>query len=113
EAAARLYGYQNPADAVGKKFDQWGRKGKIIGVVKDFNFRSLHQKVEPLTLRYGFPDVLNRISGELNGGDDIPATIASLHSIWNKLAPQRRLIYHFLDQSFNDQYQADQKFGKL
>src|SRR6185437_12778627 len=113
EAAARLYGYQNPADAVGKRFDQWGRKGKIIGVVKDFNFRSLHQKVEPLTLRYGYPYVLNRISVGLNGGNDIPATIAGLHSLWNKLAPQRPFLYHFLDQSFNDQYQADQQFGKL
>ena len=113
EAAARLYGYQNPADAVGKRFDQWGRKGKIIGVVKDFNFRSLHQKVEPLTLRYGYPYVLNRLSVGLKGGNDIPATIASLHSLWNKLAPQRPFLYHFLDQSFNDQYQADQQFGKL
>ncbi|HEV2482682.1 MAG TPA: ABC transporter permease [Puia sp.] len=112
EAAARLYGYTNPADAVGKKFDQWGRKGKIIGVVKDFNFRSLHQEVQPLTLRYGYPYVLNRLSVELKG-DHIPATIASLGVLWNKLAPQRPFLYHFLDQSFNGQYKADQQFGKL
>jgi putative ABC transport system permease protein len=112
EAAARLYGYQHPADAVGKKFDQWGRKGTIIGVVKDFNFRSLHQEVQPLTLRYGYPDVLNRISVALKG-DNIPATIAHLNSTWAKLAPQRPFMYHFLDQSFGDQYQADQQFGHL
>jgi putative ABC transport system permease protein len=112
EAAARLYGYQHPADAVGKKFDQWGRKGTVIGVVKDFNFRSLHQAVEPLTLRYGYPYVLNRISVELKG-DNIPATIAHLNSTWGRLAPQRPFMYHFLDQSFNDQYQADQQFGQL
>jgi putative ABC transport system permease protein len=112
EAAARLYGYRNPADAVGKKFDQWGRKGKIIGVVKDFNFRSLHQAVEPLTLRYGYPYNLNRISVALKG-DRIPATIAQLNATWDKMAPQRPFLYHFLDQSFNDQYQADQQFGQL
>jgi putative ABC transport system permease protein len=112
ETAARLYGYQHPADAVGKKFDQWGRKGTIIGVVKDFNFRSLHQAVEPLTLRYGYPGSLNRISVAVKA-DNVPATIARLKSTWNKLAPQRPFLYHFLDQSFNQQYQADQNFGQL
>lgn len=112
EACARLYGYQHPADAVGKKFDQWGRQGTIIGVVKDFNFRSLHQKVEPLTLRYGYPDVLNRISVAAKG-DNIPGTIAELKKTWDKLAPQRPFLYHFLDESFNDQYNADQHFGEL
>jgi putative ABC transport system permease protein len=112
EATARLYGYNNPADAVGRKFDQWGRKGTIIGVVKDFNFRSLHQKVEPLTLRYGYPDVLNRISVAVKG-DNVSRTIAQLKSTWDKLAPQRPFLFHFLDQSFNEQYQADQQFGQL
>ena len=112
EAAARLYGYQHPADAVGRKFDQWGRKGTIIGVVKDFNFRSLHQEVQPLTLRYGYPYVLNRISVALKG-DNIPATLSHLNATWNKLAPQRPFMYHFLDQSFGEQYQADQQFGNL
>jgi putative ABC transport system permease protein len=112
EAAARLYGYQHPADAVGRKFDQWGRKGTIIGVVKDFNFRSLHEAVEPLTLRYGYPGSLNRISVAIKG-DDIPATLAGLKSTWDKVAPQRPFLYHFLDQSFNQQYEADQHFGQL
>jgi putative ABC transport system permease protein len=112
EAAAKLFGYTNPADAVGKKFDQWGRKGTVIGVVKDFNFRSLHQAVEPLTLRYGYPDVLNRISVTIKG-DNIPATLTNLRTTWNKLAPQRPFMYHFLDESFNAQYQADQHFGQL
>ncbi|MBS1661470.1 MAG: ABC transporter permease [Bacteroidetes bacterium] len=112
EAAARLYGYRNPADAVGKRFDQWGRKGKIIGVVKDFNFQSLHQDIQPLTLRYGYPNTLNRISVQMKG-DNVTAAIAQIGAAWNRLAPQRPFLYHFLDQSFNDQYQADQKFGNL
>jgi putative ABC transport system permease protein len=112
EAAARSFGYTNPADAVGKKFEQWGRKGMIIGVVKDFNFRSLHQTVEPLTLRYGYPDVLSRISVKIKG-DNIPATITSLKRTWDKVAPQRPFLYHFLDESFGAQYEADRHFGQL
>ena len=52
EAAAKQYGYKNPADIVGKKFSQWGREGEVIGVVKDFNFASLHRTIEPLTLPF-------------------------------------------------------------
>ena len=112
EAAAKMYGYSNPADIIGKKFEQWGRKGTVIGVVKDFNFRSLHQQVEPLTLRYGYTWALNRISVAIKG-DNIPSTLAHLRTTWDKMAPQRPFLYHFLDESFNDQYQADQHFGQL
>lgn len=112
EAAAKMFGYSNPADAVGKKFSQWNREGNIIGVVKDFNFRSLHTAVEPLTLRYGMPWSLNRIVVNVKG-DEIPATIAAIEKIWTKLAPQRPFLYHFLDESFSKQYEADQHFGYL
>jgi putative ABC transport system permease protein len=112
EAAARSFGYTNPADIIGKKFDQWGRKGTVIGVVKDFNFRSLHQTVEPLALRYGYPDNLNRISVAVKG-DNIPATIAGLKKTWDKVAPQRPFLYHFLDESFGAQYEAERHFGQL
>ncbi|MEJ0028939.1 MAG: ABC transporter permease [Bacteroidota bacterium] len=50
EAAARQYGYSNPADIIGKKYKQWGSEGEVIGVVKDFNYISLHNSIEPLTL---------------------------------------------------------------
>jgi putative ABC transport system permease protein len=112
EAAAKLYGYQKPADAVGKKFSQWGRTGTIIGVVKDFNFRSLHQAVEPLTLRYGYPYNLNRIAISIKG-NDVQAILTHLRKTWDKIAPQRPFMYHFLDESFSAQYEADQHFGQL
>jgi putative ABC transport system permease protein len=112
EAAAKLYGYAKPTDAVGKKFSQWGRTGTIIGVVKDFNFRSLHQAVEPLTLRYGYPYNLNRIAVSVKG-NNVQATLMRLKKAWDLMAPQRPFMYHFLDESFSEQYEADQHFGKL
>lgn len=112
EAATKLYGYARPADAVGKNFVQWGRTGTIIGVVQDFNFRSLHQAVEPLTLRYGYPSNLNRISVAIKS-DNIPATLAHLRTTWNLMIPQRPFLYHFLDESFSVQYESDQHFGQL
>jgi putative ABC transport system permease protein len=112
EAAARLYGYANPADAVGKKFSQWGREGTIIGVVKDFNFRSLHLPVEPLTLRYGYPWSLGRISVLLKS-TNIQTTISDLKKIWDRESPQRPFLYSFLDESFSRQYEKDAHFGKI
>ncbi len=112
EATARLFGYANPADAVGKKFAQWGRQGTIIGVVKDFHFRSLHTKVEPLALRYGMPPDLNRIIVSVKG-NQVAATLAAIEKTWKSVAPQRPFLYYFLDEEFNQQYQSEQHFGYL
>jgi len=91
EAAAKLYGYRNPADAIGKKYAQWGQQGKIIGVVKDFNFRSLHSQVEPLTLRYGMPGSLNRIVVAIKA-NHTASTIAELEKTWKTAVPQRPFL---------------------
>ncbi|HYJ38592.1 MAG TPA: ABC transporter permease, partial [Chitinophagaceae bacterium] len=51
EAAVKMFGYSSPQQAIGKRFKQWGREGKIIGVMKDFHFRSLQQPIKPLSMR--------------------------------------------------------------
>src|SRR6202000_2090991 len=50
ETAVSLLGYTNPTQAVGKRFQQFGTKGYIIGVVRDFHFRSLQEKIKPLIM---------------------------------------------------------------
>lgn len=110
EAAARLYGYSNPADVVGKSFEQWGRRGKVIGVVQDFNYVSLHNKVEPLSLRYGTRENISMLSLRLNS-DNYTNTLSELEEIWRQNVPHRPFDTHFLDQNFNAQYEADERFG--
>lgn len=112
EAAAKMYGYSNPEGIIGKPFDQWGRKGTVVGVVKDFNYQSLHNKVEPLTLRMAQFYSLNRLSLRVKS-ENLHKTIAQLERTWNTLAPQRPFKYSFLDQSFNEQYQQDLRFGEI
>ena len=112
EAATKFYGYANPADAVGKRFSQWGREGTIIGVVKDFNFQSLHNKVEPLSLRLAPQGALSRLSLRIQPGN-LSKTTAELEQLWAQLVPHRPFMYSFLDESFNQQYQADLRFGKV
>jgi len=111
EAAARQYGYANPADIVGKKYSQWGREGEVIGVLKDFNFISLHRTIEPLTLPYE-PFACRYVLLKVQSAN-LPGTIEEVHKIWARLAPHRPFLYSFLDSDFNRQYQNDFNFKTL
>lgn len=110
EAAARSFGYANPADIIGKRFQQWGREGIIVGVVKDFNYMSLHQAVAPLTLRYS--QYGKYLSMKVRSGN-MQQAISNIEKKWAEVAPHRPFLYSFLDESFNTQYEADIKFKKL
>lgn len=112
EAAAKMFGYANPEDIVGKKFDQWGRQGRVIGVVKDFNYVSLHEDVEPLALRYGIYYNTSMLSIRLVSQNH-KNTLQELEGIWNDLVPHRPFLAHFEDDKFNDQYEADERFGMI
>lgn len=112
ESAARLFGYANPQDIVGKRFDQWGRQGTVIGVLEDFNYQSLHHKIEPLVLRFAPLGELGKLSLHLKT-NNLPESIDQLKQTWNQLAPQRPFLYSFLDESFNKQYQEDIRFGQV
>ncbi len=111
EAAAKLWGYSDPEQIIGKRFAQWGREGQVIGVVKDFNYLSLHQKIEPLTLRLE-PRSSKFITLKIRNAGD-PNTLAKLADIWTSVAPHRPFLYSFLDDSFNRQYEADYRFRRL
>ncbi|MBA4056290.1 MAG: ABC transporter permease, partial [Marivirga sp.] len=111
EAAAKQYGYTNPAEIIGKKFSQWGREGQVIGVVKDFNYISLHRNIEPLTLPLE-PYASRYLSLKVKS-QDMAKTVEEVGEIWSRLAPHRPFLYSFLDEDFNRQYQSDFIFRKL
>ncbi|MDP9081484.1 MAG: ABC transporter permease [Bacteroidota bacterium] len=111
ETTVKNLGYTSAKDAVGKTFNQWGRKGIIIGVVQDFHFESLQQNVKPLNLRIN-PHNLGVFTLKIKGGD-IPNTLKAVEAKWKVLIPQRPYSYYFLDQNFNKQYATEDRFGKL
>jgi putative ABC transport system permease protein len=111
EAAAQQYGYTNPAEIIGKKFRQWGREGTVIGVVKNFNFISLHRNIEPLTLPFS-PYNSRYLSIKLKS-ENIPGTIEKVGAIWKAIVPHRPFLYSFLDDDFNRQYKSDFMFRRL
>ena len=112
EATAKLLGYQSAQEAIGKKFNQWDREGTIIGVVKDFNFKSLKESVKPLTFRLLDPWNSDLLSIKMDGGN-VKATLEAIETQWKTLFPDRPFSYYFLDEFYDRQYRADQRFEAL
>ncbi|MDP4218044.1 MAG: ABC transporter permease [Bacteroidota bacterium] len=111
ETAVRLLGYASPQQALGKRFRQLGREGTIIGVVKDFHYHSLQQAIKPLSLRIE-PTGCYLVSVNLSP-DRLQASMAALESKWKSIIPYRPFLYYFLDESFDQQYRSEERFGKL
>jgi putative ABC transport system permease protein len=111
EAAVKLFGYSSPQQAVGRRFKQWGREGKIVGVMKDFHFRSLQEVIKPLSMRIELKN-LGLISVKISS-QNTPATLAAIESKWKAFIPNRPFSYYFLDEFFDRQYRAEQRFGRL
>lgn len=111
EKAVQLLGYALPEEALGAKFDQWGRQGQIVGVVKDFHFRSLQQNVLPLTIRIE-PNNMNIIAVKLKP-ENIQQTVASIETAWQSVMPDTPFNYYFLDEFFDRQYRTEERFGNL
>src|SRR6185312_2171447 len=92
-------------------FSQWGRKGKIIGVVRDFHYEGLQQEIRPLSLRIE-PDGCNQISVKVRT-TNLKETIAGIEKTWHMMIPNRPFSYFFVDEMFDRQYRAEDRFGKL
>jgi putative ABC transport system permease protein len=108
ETAVREAGITNP---VGKRFKLHNVDGTIIGVVKDFHFASLKQKIEPAIFAYQ-PGNDWRMSIRTNG-KDAPKAIAAAGRIWKKYNPAFPFDYEFTDKAYDSLYKSDERSGDL
>lgn len=112
--AAQRLGYK-PAEIVNKKIElkTRGKKHeyKVIGVVNNFHHQSLKQNITPAIFRYR-NDGLDFYSVKLGAGNP-QNTIATIKAAYSKLFPNDTFEYHFLDNAFDAQYKADQRFGEV
>jgi len=109
ESAAKQLGW-TPEQALGKRmFLDASRPGYVRGVVKDFNFESLHNPIKPLVL---FPELRGRALLVKLKGNNIPQTLSFLESKWKVLIPYRPFEYHFMDEDFNKLYSSEIRLGK-
>jgi putative ABC transport system permease protein len=111
ESAVKMLGYSSSQDAVGRNFSQWGREGKIIGVVKDFHYQSLQKVIRPLSMRIE-PDGCDQISVNIRI-TNMPVTIAAIENKWKTIIPYRPFSYIFVDEQFDKQYRDEDRFGRL
>ena len=116
EAATKALGIRSPKDMVGKNFAYAGLKGKVIGVMGDFNFESMHQQIQPLIFvmptdsRAG--NSYGRISVKL-AGSNVTGSLADLEKTWKRYLPEVPFEYTFLDERFDQLYKTEQQQGSL
>jgi len=112
EAAAKAVGWKLPQEAVGKDFVYGGNKGRIIGVMKDFHFESLHQTIAPIIFIMPAPapnqSFYNAISIKISG-QNIPSALATIKQTWQRYLPELPYQYTFLDENFATLYESEQR----
>ena len=104
-------GFDKPNEAVGKRIDFWGQQYTIAGVTENFHQQSLREAYEPLILRL-IPDVNGYVSIKTNP-TELSKTINLVKGEWNQFFTGNTFEYFFLDDHFNEQYKADQRFGQV
>ncbi|WP_128546008.1 ABC transporter permease [Larkinella soli] len=109
--AVQQLGFNKPEDAIGKQIEFWGETFTLVGVTDNFHQQSLRDAYEPLILRL-IPDVRGYFSVKMTP-KNLNATIGDIRSEWNRFFPGNPFEYFFLDEHFNAQYRADQRFGQV
>lgn len=111
ETAVKAFGLEDPLTAV---FNQNGQMGKIIGVMRDFNFESLHSQIRPLVIfcadEHLFSVNIKLLSGNFN---TVSATLSSIRKTWEEVSPNFPFEFKFIDQEIENLYRSEIIFEKI
>jgi putative ABC transport system permease protein len=92
------------------------RVGKIVGVVENSHFKSLHNKIEPLIFMelsdYTSVDLFGVVLIKFSGGN-VPSLLSSIKNLWGEFNPTLPFEYHFLDQTIDQQYVFERRLGSI
>ncbi len=108
EAAVRTLQLEDPLNT---RFEWDNKQGRVIGVVKDFQFQSLKEEINPLVIHIWTSNTYVfalRIRSE-----DIPTTLAYIERTWKGLDPAHPFEYSFLDETFDELYRSEEKLGQI
>jgi putative ABC transport system permease protein len=111
EKAADLLGFKTPADALNSKLKRGGDTVSIIGVLADYHHQGLQKAIDPMLILL-IPNIRGYYSVKVNT-DDPQTTIAAIQKNWSRYFPDDPFNYFFLDESFNQQYKSDIRFGQV
>ena len=102
--------------SLGKEITVWGRKGKIIGVTKDFNFSSLRHLIEPVIMRIPDPNQRNIFYRELSvriNPQSVHESLGYIQETWKSFYPDQPFNFYFVDESQNANYLTEQRMGDI
>ena len=108
EEAARIMGMEDP---VGRSLHLGDTTYTIVGLAKDYHFRSLRQKIDPLILIYS-PRSSRTLFVRLRG-EDIPRSLAHIEKVWGTFAPGFDYSYRFMDEALDLLYRAERRTGTI
>lgn len=108
EAAIKTMGVQSP---IGLRLRVANQQGHIIGVVEDFNFRSLHSDISPLVLI--MDPTYYRYMAIRIGAADVPGTLESIERVYKMFSPKQPFEYRFLDEILDRSYRAEERSRRL
>jgi putative ABC transport system permease protein len=121
ETAVKDFGFETPEKAIGQQlhWNEWEpvdtlnkiKKGTVIGVIEDFHYKSLHEKVNASVIQI-YPQVNFKAAVKLKNAD-IKNTIAYINSTWQKFSPGYPLDFTFMDETYGKLYAAEEKLGTL
>jgi putative ABC transport system permease protein len=111
EQAVSALGFKDPNEALGQKIIRRRDTLAVIGIVQSFHHQGLQKAIDPQIILL-VPDSRDAYSLKLSS-TDMPKTVAAIQTIWTKHFPNDPFNYFFLDDFYNQQYKADQQFGKV
>lgn len=111
ETAVKEFRWSGPTEAIGKTINREGKKGKVVGVIRDFNFTSLTTPVSAMVLEVN-PNQYSVLSIQFDAGDT-KETVKKAEEEWNRMFPEKIFEYRFLDEQLNQQYQNFENFGQM
>jgi putative ABC transport system permease protein len=109
ETAVREFKWETPEKALGKKLIREGKEGKIIGVIRDFNFTSLTTPVAAMVIEMS-PNQYNTLSVKFENAN-IQSTLDNIEKEWNRMFPEKTFQFTFLDEQLDSQYESFRNFG--
>ncbi len=114
ETAVKKIGWPSAEAAIDKPFEYGNRRGRIIGVVQDFNYESLHQPITPIVM-FIAPQSFNSIAVKIRPerAQDLPATLEFLKQKWQEYRPNYPFTYAFLDERYEQLYQSEHRLGEI
>jgi len=121
ETAVKEWGFGSPEKAIGQPiyWNEWAptdttqpvKKGKVIGVVQDYHYKNLHEKVSASVIQL-YPQVVYKVAVKAKTAD-MRSTVDFINKKWSQFVPSYPLDYKFMDETYGMMYKSEEKLSDL